>query len=143
MRNLTILLGACIATAAIPSAAHAQSLDQVLRTVTGTATFGYDRCAYVRKGAAKTLCRVDQVSTMANRARVDRHVQNQRHWLERNDQNAQLQALQRACKAGDRQSCARTGGTSKEQMEIASALMAACRAGDDISCRRIDTIMRR
>lgn len=143
MRKISITLGAIIAAFAMPAAANAQSLDQVLGVISGGSSLGYNSCSYVRDDTAKTFCQINRAARLAND--TSRAVQRPRagEWQDRNDQVQQLRALQRACKAGDQNSCSRSGGTTKEQHDIAIALMEACRAGDRYSCRRMERIMRR
>lgn len=143
MRNLKIIICALAATAAAPSSANAQSLDQVIGVIGGAASLGYNPCSYVSGDTAKVLCQVNRAARLAKDGQnVLGHRGTQKYW-DGNDKANQLNALQRACRAGDRLSCERSGGPSPESMEIARALLDACRAGDKFSCRRIDAIMGR
>lgn len=142
MRNLQLILGAVAAICVSPSA-NAQSLDQVIGVISGASSLGYNPCAYVKGDTAKTLCQINRVAKLGNDTRNVVGNRTYREWENGNDNASQLRALQRACKAGDRISCERSGGPSPDQMEVAQALMDACRSGDKHSCRRIRSIMDR
>lgn len=143
MRNLKVIIGAVAAICAGPVAANAQSLDQVLGVVSGASSLGYNSCAYVSGDTAKALCQINRAARLTKDTQdVFGRRSTQKYW-DGNDKANQLNALQRACRAGDRLSCERSGGPSPESMEIARALLDACRAGDKLSCRRIDAIMGR
>lgn len=143
MRKFNIILGAVAAICAAPTAAQAQSLDQVIGVIGGVSSLGYNPCAYVVGSTAKKLCQINRVARLANDTQNVVGNRSIREWNKRSDRYNQLLALQKACKAGDEISCERTGGATTESMDIARALMSACRAGDRHSCQRMDVMMGR
>src|SRR3546814_10170181 len=136
MLNPKLIIGWWAASCSGPTVANAQSLDQVIGVIGGASSLGYNPCSYVSGDTAKTLCQINRAARLANDARnVIGHRGTQKYW----DGNAQanhLNALQRACKPGDRLSCERSGGPSPEKMAIARALLDACPTGDKFPCRR-------
>src|SRR3546814_12395239 len=56
MRNLKLIIGVVAAICSGPTAANAQSLDQVIGVIGGASSLGYNPCSYVSGDTAKTLC---------------------------------------------------------------------------------------
>lgn len=141
MRKLILVLAATLAAAFAPTAASAQSLQDVLGVVQAGSAYGYNSCSYVNSGFGKVACQANRASTVANTlVDIKRRRDNERR--EKFDRRTQqLVALQRACASGDRQSCVRSGGSDPRQMEVARALMDACTAGDRNSCARAESMM--
>lgn len=142
MRKIALIVLAAL-TAIIPSAASAQKIDlgQILGVVSVGTSLGYNSCSYVRGSAGKAFCQVNRVANAANT--VNNVVQRDRYRKQQqfNQRQQQLTALQRACQAGDSESCARSGGADSKQMTVARALMDACTAGDKRSCQRAEAMM--
>ena len=140
MRKLVVLLAALAATL-VSAPATAQTLDRVLGVVSGLTAYGYHSCSYVRGGLGNASCQANRAVNVFDRLRQSEQRADQRRRQEFDRRTRQLTALQRACKAGDEQSCARSGGADGRQMEIARALMEACTSGDRSSCRRAEAMM--
>jgi len=140
MRKIVILLCSLAATL-VPAAASAQTLDRVLGLLGGATAYGYNSCSYVSGGLQSASCQANRalnvVSTLRQSEQNARYRQQERF----NRRTQQLTALQRACQAGDTESCARSGGTDGKQMEVARALMDACTSGDKRSCSRAESMM--
>lgn len=126
---------------AMPNAASAQSLDRILGLVTGASAYGYDSCAYVNRGLGQAACQTNRALNVINTVRQNEYNAQYRQRERFNRRAEQVAALQRACQAGDEQSCARSGGTDPRTMTIARELMNACTAGDKASCRRADAML--
>lgn len=131
----------CVLGAAIPATASAQSLDQILGVVQAGTAYGWNSCSYVNGGLQSALCQTNRAVNVANTLRQVQQNSDWRRQQRFQQRSQQLDALQRACRAGDEQSCARSGGTDPQQMQIARALNDACIAGDKASCRRAEAIM--
>lgn len=140
MRKLVVLLAALAATL-VSAPAAAQTLDRVLGAVSGLTAYGYNSCSYVRGSLGNASCQANRAVNVFDRLRQSEQRADQRRRQEFDRRTRQLTALQRACKAGDQQSCARSGGADGQQMEIARALMEACTSGDRSSCRRAEAMM--
>lgn len=148
---LAAIVLAVTSLTAVP--ASAQSLGNILGMLGGGETrsangfivpnggyLGGYNC-YGSGTVAQVACRVQQVEQI-RRDREYRRQQDAYRQREQFDQRArQLDALQRACQAGDGYSCQRTGGGDQRSMSIARALMDACQAGDRESCARAQDIM--
>jgi hypothetical protein len=140
MRLLTSIVLVAAASLGFAAPAAAQNLGQILGTITGLSnTARYSGCSY-QTGVYAATCQLDRVRQIGNQisdqrrtARANQDL-NQARVLNRNA------ALQRACEAGDQESCSRSHPVSARAERIASALMEACRSGDDRSCERADAI---
>lgn len=141
MHKIVLALAAMLVAAVTPSTASAQSLEQILGVISAGSAYGYDSCSYVSRGASKLFCQANRAANVANTVRNVVQQQSYRKREEFNRRQQQLSALQRACQAGDQQSCSRSGGANAKQMEVARALMDACTAGDKPSCRRAENMM--
>lgn len=144
MRSFKSFIGAmlvAVTLAVVPSAVSAQTLDRILGLVTGATAYGYNSCSYVNGGLQSASCQANRALNVVSTIRQsERNAQSRQR--EQFDRRArQLEALQRACKAGDDQSCARSGGGDGNQMQVARALMDACTAGDRSSCQRANAMM--
>jgi len=139
--NSIVFAGLSIAAAMLPASASAQSLDQILGVVSAGSAFGYNSCSYVRSGFGKVSCQANRASNVARTLRSVQQRSNSSLRQSFDSRNRQIVALQRACKAGDQQSCARSGGTDPRGMTIARELMNACTAGDKPSCSRAKSMM--
>lgn len=136
------LLAAFIALSAIPGAAQAQSLGNVLRAVTGIGYQSSNGCIY-QNGINQVMCQANRASNVLNsvermqqQRNYERQQQMYRARQEINDAARVAQALEQACKAGDRDSCGRATLSTNES-KILSALVNACTAGDERSCTRL------
>src|SRR3546814_6387457 len=69
MRNLILIIGVVAAICSGPTAANAQSLDQVIGVIGGASSLGYNPCSYVSGDTAKTLCQINRAARLANDAR--------------------------------------------------------------------------
>src|SRR3546814_4733912 len=69
MRNLKLIIGVVAAICSGPTAANAQSLDQVIGVIGGASSLGYNPCSYVSGDTAKTLCQINRAARLANDAR--------------------------------------------------------------------------
>lgn len=141
MRKFIFMMLAALGFASLSAPATAQSIDTIVGVTNVLTSFGYNSCSYVRGGVQKTACQANRVTNVLLNAR---QVQDRARWNHsvKYDRKAfQLEALQKACRAGDTYSCERTGGMGENQMVIARALISACRNGDRISCNRADSIM--
>lgn len=140
MRKFSILTAAlALALSVIPSAASAQSLDSILRVVTGASNSVGRSCG---SGIYALSC---QMSRVTNVTRDIDYVRRQREDVERrrtNDIRMEMirrqsanRALEAACRAGDAESCSR----SREGRDdaIMNAVLNACSAGDQRSCDRV------
>src|SRR3546814_17481308 len=117
MRNLKLIIGVVAAICSGPTAANAQSLDQVIGVIGGASSLGYNPCSYVSGDTAKTLCQINRAARLANDARnVIGHRGTPKYW-DGNDKANQLNALQSACKASDHLSYDRSAGTHPEKKE--------------------------
>jgi hypothetical protein len=146
MRHLALILSAFAATlvaavAPMPAQAQSRTLERVLGLVTGASAYGYNSCSYVNGGIQNVSCQANRALNVVNTLRQSEQNANYRQREQFDRRTRQLDALQRACKAGDEQSCARSGGTDERQMTVARALMDACSAGDKASCRRAESMM--
>lgn len=142
MRKIVILLSTLFALM-VPAAASAQgiNLDRVLGVLGGVTAYGYDSCGYVNGGLQSASCQANRAFNVVNTLRQNDQSARYRQQERFNRRTQQLNALQRACQAGDAESCARSGGTDGKQMEVARALMDACTAGDRRSCDRAEAMM--
>ena len=140
MRKIVILLCSLAALLA-PTVASAQLLDRALGLINGVSAYGYDSCSYVDGGLRSAACQINRATNVANTLRQSEQNARYRQQERFNRRTSQLQALQRACQAGDQESCSRSGGTDGKQMEVARALMDACTAGDKRSCSRASAMM--
>lgn len=141
MRKLIIALAATLVATFAPTAASAQSLQDILGVVQAGTAYGYNSCSYVTGGVGKVACQANRAVTVANTLADIKRRRDYQRSDDFNKRTRQLEALQRACKAGDSQSCARSGGASPQQMEVARALMDACTSGDRASCARAEGMM--
>lgn len=150
MRKLILATLALVATL-IATPASAQSLTDILGLVGGeqrssngfilpNGGYSSSNC-YGTSTLAKAACRVDQVQRIRRDAEYRRQQDGYRHRQQFDQRARQIEALQRACKAGDVQSCRRSGGADERSMTIARALMDACQAGDRDSCRRSEAML--
>lgn len=140
MRKMLFALMACLVAIVSPSTAQAQSLEDVLGAVSVGTQLGFNPCSFTR-GSSRTFCQVNRAANVANTlVQIDQNRRFRRN-NELNRRTQQLDALQRACQAGDEESCMRSGGGSQQQMQIARALIDACNAGDRASCRRARDMM--
>lgn len=140
MRKIVLVLSAFVASlAAIP--AQGQTLDRILGLVTGASAYGYNSCSYVNGGFGQASCQANRALNVVSTVRQAEQNAQYRRREQFDRRTRQLDALQRACKAGDEQSCARSGGGDERQMNVARALMDACTAGDKSSCRRAEGMM--
>lgn len=140
MRKIVIML-CSLAAALVPSLASAQTLDRVIGLLNGATAYGYDSCGYVNGGLQSASCQANRAIGVVNTLRQSEQNARYRQQERFNRRTQQLTALQRACQAGDQESCARSGGADGKQMEIARALMDACTAGDKRSCARASAMM--
>lgn len=140
MRKIVIML-CSLAAALVPSLASAQTLDRVIGLLNGATAYGYNSCSYVNGGLQSASCQANRAINVVNTLRQSEQNARYRQQERFNRRTQQLTALQRACQAGDQESCSRSGGTDGKQMEIARALMDACSAGDKRSCTRASAIM--
>ena len=134
MRTIILIAVAAMASA-FAQPASAQSAGDILRAVDSTR---YNNCSYAR-GTYQATCQV-------RRAERVLEIFNPRNGRSQaasdlNRQIMQIQALQRACSAGDRHSCQRVGGITTQQITAARALMDACRNGDAFSCDRARDVL--
>lgn len=134
MRTI-ILIAVATMAAAFAQPASAQSASDILRVIDSTR---YNSCSYSR-GAYQATCQVRRAERVLN-------ILNPRNGRSQaasdlNRQIMQIQALQRACSAGDRHSCQRVGGITTQQITAARALMDACRNGDTFSCDRARDVL--
>lgn len=156
MRKLTLAILAIIASAtAIAAPASAQVYtDGEARTANGFlipnggSGYGYNGYSSYNGGCqgagavVQIICTVSQISQQDQLRRQQRIQQQQQIQREALDQRTrQLDALARACQAGDAYSCQRTGGGDPRTVQIARALMDACSAGDRDSCIRAEQMM--
>ena len=146
MRKIALVISALVAAvlaAAVPTAAQAQgvNLDRVLGVLGGATAYGYNSCSYVNGGLQQASCQANRAVNVVNTLRQNEQAARYRQQERFQRRTQQLNALQRACQAGDAESCARSGGTDGKQMEVARALMEACTAGDRRSCQRADAMM--
>jgi hypothetical protein len=139
--NSLVVAALGVAAAIMPTTASAQTLDRILGVVSAGTAFGWNSCSYVQGGLQSAACQANRAVNAVNTLRQSQ-LNNDWRRSQRYQQRAQqLDAMQRACRAGDQESCARSGGTDPRTMEIARALNDACHAGDRRSCRRADKIM--
>lgn len=140
MRKSTILTAvAALAAAIMPAAASAQSLDGLLRTITGAS---YSLSRNCGSGAYALSCQVSRVTSVTNdlnRMRNQR-VQSQRQQttqvrMEMIRSQSANRALEAACRAGDAESCSRAKEGTDDR--ILNAIVNACSAGDQRSCERM------
>lgn len=139
--NTIVLSALCVMGTAIPAAASAQTLDRILGLVSAGTAYGYNSCSYVQGGLQSASC---QANRAVNVVSILRQTQQNADWRRQQkfqQRSQQIDALQRACRAGDEESCARSGGTDPRQMQVARALNEACIAGDRASCSRAASIM--
>jgi hypothetical protein len=141
MRKFIFMMLAVLGFASISTPASAQSIDTIVGVINGVSAFGYNSCSYVRGGIQKSACQANRISNVLLNARQVQDRARWNHSIEYDRKAFQLEALQKACRAGDSFSCQRTGGMDDNQMVIARALISACRNGDRISCGRADSIM--
>lgn len=142
MRKIAFFLAMLVATAfAVPAQAQGVNLDRVLGVLGGATAYGYNSCSYVNGGVQQASCQANRALNVVNTLRQNEQAARYRQQERFQRRTQQLSALQRACQAGDTESCARSGGTDGRQMEIARALMEACTAGDRRSCARADAMM--
>ena len=124
----------------VPTAASAQSLNNIVgllttgRNISNTASY---RCNS-SKGIGNILCQAQRLQS------IDRQIDYQRRNAVNRQRQEQLRqqriakALDKACKAGDQESCSRAGSIDyPQQTKLQQALAEACNAGDDTSCNRL------
>lgn len=157
MRKLIIAIAA-FAASLIAVPASAQSLGDILGVVAGVSGggyegrspngfvtmgggYGYNNGCYGSGTVSQIACRVEQVEQMRRQREYRRQQQAYEQRQQFDQRSRQIEALQRACKAGDQVSCQRSGGSDERSMAIARALMDACQAGDRDSCRRAEGMM--
>lgn len=142
MRKIATILCTIFALV-VPAATQAQgiTLDRVLGVLGGATAYGYNSCSYVSGGLQSASCQANRAITVVNTLRQSEQNARYRQQERFNRRTQQLNALQRACQAGDAESCARSGGTDGRQMEVARALMDACTSGDRRSCQRAEAMM--
>lgn len=141
MRKIILAIVALVVTTLTPSVASAQSLQDILGVVQAGSAYGYNSCSYVTSGFGKVACQANRASTVASTLVEIKRRRDYERRAEFDRRTQQLTALQRACQAGDQQSCLRSGGSDPRQMEVARALMDACTAGDRSSCARAESMM--
>ena len=143
MRAIALLAAAALATA--PSVASAQSVRGLLNTIDNSRiSVGSGLCTYTR-GLQALLCQASRVSAAASQVddlrrqreyQRDVHASRMREEMDREQRVAS--ALDRACRAGDRESCGRSYDGADRA--VVSALLDACQAGDERSCRRAEDV---
>ena len=136
MRFIALLAALTINLVAQP--ASAQSVGDILRTVD---TARYNNCSYT-SGAYEVLCQANRASRVLDTFRSSSR-QNRNDASQRLEQRISLiNALTRACEAGDQHSCQRVGqGVPQDRVTAARALMEACRLGDTFSCDRANAVL--
>jgi hypothetical protein len=130
-----------LAASIMPTTASAQLLDQALGLLSAGTAYGYNSCSYVNRGLQSAACQANRAVNVVSTLRQTQMNVDYRRRQQFDRRTQQLDALQRACKAGDEQSCARSGGADSNQMTVARALMDACTAGDRSSCGRAEALM--
>ena len=140
MRTVAIL-SATLAFFALPTAASAQDLGSLLRSVSNIGSAG-SYCRY-STGVSAIACQTNRASNVVyqvQRIQRDRDSQRRQEMSRIRDevsrQDRVARSLAAACKAGDQDSCGRSNG-SVGTSKIASALIDACSAGDERSCARV------
>lgn len=136
--RIIALIAAAFAALTFNAPAQAQSLTDVLSVIDSTR---YNNCNY-SSGTYRATCQANRVSRVIDT--IDRNNRNSRYEtanrLER--QIRMINALQRACDAGDAHSCRRLGGRmDPNRVTAARALMDACRNGDSFSCDRAQAVL--
>tara|TARA_Y100001968_G_C19302006_1_gene689588 strand:- start:236 stop:1099 length:864 start_codon:yes stop_codon:yes gene_type:complete len=132
------LIAAAVAAITFAAPAQAQSLGDILGVIDSTR---YNNCNY-SSGTYRATCQANRVSRVIDT--IDRSNRNSRYEAsERLDRQIRMiNALQRACDAGDAHSCQRLGGrTDPNRITAARALMDACRNGDSFSCDRAQAVL--
>ncbi|MFZ3482006.1 hypothetical protein [Sphingomonas sp. 3-13AW] len=139
-----LALAAVVLAASLSVPASAQSADGLLRVLSGGRNISNSlnrNCAY--GGISQVSCQVQRVDS------ISRQIDSQRRQMQTRQRQAEQrvqrvnQALIRACKLGDRESCNRAGPSADpKQVQIQQALRQACDAGDDYSCRRASDMTR-
>jgi preprotein translocase subunit SecD len=131
-----VLLGLSLS---VPASAQTGGLLGVLsggRSISNTLNRS---CSY--GGLSQITCqlqRADSISRQFDSQR--RQMQNRQRQADQRVQRVN-QALVRACKLGDQESCERAGpALDPKQTQLQQALRQACDAGDSYSCRRADAM---
>lgn len=141
MRKIILSILAAFVSFVAPSAATAQSIQDIIGVAQIGSQLGFNPCSFTNQGSQRTFCQINRAANVANVVSQMDQRRRYRRSQEFNERTRQLEALQRACRAGDEQSCDRSGGNNPQQMQIARALMDACNAGDRNSCRRAEDMM--
>lgn len=136
--RIIMLIAAAFAAIIFSTPVQAQSLGDILGVIDSTR---YNSCQYA-DGVYKTTCEVGRVSRVVDTFRQNSR-QNRYEAANRLEQKISLiDALQRACRAGDAHSCQRVGrGMDQNRITAARALMDACRNGDTFSCDRAEAVL--
>lgn len=131
-----VLLGLSVS---MPAAAQSNGL---LGLLTGGRNIGNTmnrNCSY--GGIAQITCQMQRVDSVSRQITYQRQqMQNRQRQADQRVQRVN-QALVRACKLGDQESCDRAGpALDPKQTQLQQALRQACDAGDSYSCRRTDAM---
>lgn len=138
MRKFLVL--AAIAFGTITSApAAGQSLDGLIRVIGGgrgiSDAIGRN-CS--GGGMSQFSCQARRLDSVSRQFDTQRRQMESRRRQREQQYSRVNQALQRACKLGDRESCDRAGpALDQKQTQLQQALRQACDAGDRRSCSRI------
>lgn len=136
MRLVYAIIALVAATVGLATPATAQSLGQILGTVTGlTNTARYSGCSY-QSGIYAATCQIDRARQLGQQIEQARRSSRSNDDFRQVNRSIINDALVRACQAGDQDSCQRSRQVSTSETTIANALMSACRSGDDRSCAR-------
>lgn len=131
-----VLLGLSLS---VPAAAQSNGLLGLLGGGRSISNSLNRNCSY--GGLSQITCQVQRVDS------ISRQIGSQRRQMQNRQRDADQriqrvnQALIRACKLGDQDSCDRAGpALDPKQSQLQQALRQACEAGDTYSCRRADAM---
>lgn len=140
-----LALAAVVLAASFSVPASAQSADGILRLLgrgTSISNALGRNCSYYG-GISQVTCQVQRVDSVTRQIDMQRQrMQNSRRQAEQRAQRVN-QALIRACKLGDQDSCRRAGPVlDQKETQLQQAIAQACEAGDRHSCDRLQSMRR-
>jgi len=131
-----VLLGFSLS---VPASAQTSGLLGLLTGGRNVTSAMSRNCSY--GGLSQITCQLQRADSVSRQFEYQRQqMQNRQRQADQRVQRVN-QALVRACKLGDQESCDRAGpAMDPRQTQLQQALRQACDAGDSYSCRRADSM---
>lgn len=139
-----LALAAVVLAASFSMPASAQSVGGLLNLLNGGRNMSNMlRYSCSGGGIEQAACQMQRANSVSQQFEYQRQQMRNREMQAQQRQQRVSEALVRACKLGDQDSCMRAGpAADPRQSQLQQALQQACDAGDRYSCSRADSIRR-